>query len=1021
VSEDSLHSALADWPLPLLAVQTTYSLNRGTGSPQAWAKALADLHGEGDGPWAALADRDDLCGLPACLRAWGKERVAIGASLDLAAEHDPRELICVLLAPDHEGYARLCQLLSWRHEQPDALKRWQQGLDAPPPCTGLIALVDDVDWLRRLREAGAETYWRWDLRPGDTPPGVPVVAAPIMHHLSPRERATGPLLHAIRNLQRSISATPAGSTLHDLRAMRDAYAGHEHAIERGRELLARCRYAPGDTLHFPPSLCSDPMRDLRVLAEEGLRRRYPPMQRTEATQRLEHELAVIAQKNFAGYIMTVYELAKGRRTCGRGSAASSMVCYCLGLTNVCPLAYRLVFERFLSPERVDPPDIDIDFPWDERDEVLHAAFERYGRAHVAMVATHLHYRRDSALRAAAKAHGIADDDVSIVQQRLREQRHYGRPYTPAPPWPEVLAEAARLDSAPRHFGLHPGGVVITTAPIRDLVPVHPAAKHINGEPIAAIAWEKDGAEELGLIKIDLLGNRSLAVVRDCLADLAEDGVSYDQAKWRPEDDPATRRLISIGRSIGCFYIESPAMRLLNAKAGRIDFDRLVVHSSVIRPAANKWIDTYLERLYEFRATGRHRPEWYPHPVMQALLSETYGILAYQEDVMLVCQHLAGFDSGGANAVRKALGRTDTGQRLSVLSDRFFSGCAARKVELAVAEYVWSQIVSFAGYSFCKAHSASYAMVSFECAYLKAHHPAYFLARVIANEGGFYSASAYIEEARRHGVVIRGACVMNSIERTRRESPGALRVGLHLVPHLSAAARAAIVRERPFRGVRDCIVRCALAERDVEALLHAGAFDQLMPSLHAAQRHWLVREILRDHTPTKKSRQLDLFDETLNDPTPPDLPAADQCAIERERYAYLGFCAPHHPLLLWGLPRRRWRTTDVCPANKQRWVEIIGMIITYKEVAAVTKNDAHESMSFVTIEDEYGIAETVWFPRTHRTCGLALEQSGPVIVQGQVDVSFGVATLNVTQARALEDGSLSPEGATQSKSPGHRPG
>jgi DNA polymerase-3 subunit alpha/error-prone DNA polymerase len=546
--------------------------------------------------------------------------------------------------------------------------------------------------------------------------------------------------------------------------------------------------------------------------------------------------------------------------------------------------------------------------------------------------------------------------------------------------------------------------------------VHPAAKEIDGEHVPCIAWEKDGTELMGLVKIDLLGNRSLAVIRDCLADLREDGVTIDENRWQPEDDPATGMIVAAGATMGCFYIESPAMRQLQAKVGSRDFDRLVVHSSIIRPAANRWIGEYVKRHHHVKRTGEHLPEWYPHPAMRNLLSESYGVLSYQEDVMLTCQRLAGFGSKEANVIRKALGKPDAPERLRVLGPSFFAGCAANAVDRKVAETVWDMISSFAGYSFCKAHSASYAMVSFQCAYLKAHYPAYFLARVVANQGGFYGVSAYLEEARRLGAGIRGPCVLASAMLTCREGRGSVRVGLHLVPGLSQRAAEAILADRAldrWPSLTSLARRCHLMAEDLEHLHAAGALDSLLAGNTVSQRAWLVTAVCRTLGGRRSSddsdqQALDLETDPP-DPTPPRLPPISERANRRARYAVLGFLAEAHPLSLYDLPPRRLRCRDLTPAMQAARVTLIAMAITRKQVTAYTRTGddgqplsepREEAMSFVTLEDETALVETVWFPGAYRTYGVCLEHGQPIRFSGRVQVDHGVVTVEVDRAEVV---------------------
>ncbi len=974
--------------LPLLAIRTHHSPLEGSCSPQAWGEAL-----QAQGiPLAVLADRDDLCSLPATLAAWGRERVAVGATVRWQGDD------VLLLAPAAEGYRSLCRLLTWKHGEPEA---WAAGR-LRPGLDGLVALVRGG--ISAWEAAGAEVWWRSGERPDPGPGGCPAAAVAELAHIAPGDRASAPVLARLRDREGRAVGGDGDLTL--LPRMRQAYARHPELLAAGAALAARCVHRPGGSWHMPPSLHADAAAELTRRATLGARARYGEPLPVAVRERLARELAVIAQKDFCGYILTVADLVGGRRTCGRGSGASSLVCYCLGITNVDPVRWNLLFERFLAPSRTDPPDLDIDFPWDERDDVLRAALATYGAGHVAAVANHLRLRRWGALRAVARAAGESDAAISAVRDRLRAEDRYGIPARLDGPWPALLAAAARVVDAPHHLGLHCGGIVITSEPVGDLAPLHPSAKRIDGAGLPTLPWEKDGTEAMGLVKIDLLGNRALAVVRDSLADLRGMGLAIDELRWTPADDPLTSALVARGDTLGCFYIESPAMRQLQAKAGSGEFDRLVVHSSIIRPAASRWIDTYLERLHQHRRTGRLDPAWFPHPAMRELLSDSYGVLSYQEDVMLAAQRLAGFDDVQSNGLRKALGHWDTGSRLTRFADAFRTGCAAHGVTSEVCELVWGMISSFAGYSFCKAHSASYAMVSFQCAWLKAHHPAVFLARVVANEGGFYSPGCYLEDARRRGVAIRGPCVLHSAWKTAPEGGGAIRCGFHLVPHLGRPAAERIVRERrraPFSGIADLRRRCALDTARLEALLHAGALDAITVACTPAQRAWLVEALavqppprLRETDPDEQWIDLAMAREPDADPEPPPLPERDP---RPQRLRTLGFLPEHHPLLLHRLPARRVRAAELSFAMRNRQVTVIGLPVTRKQVDA-TSADGARPMTFATIEDETGLVETVWFPDAYKAYGNLLDGGAPLRISGKLLESFGVLTVQAEQVGLL---------------------
>jgi DNA polymerase III alpha subunit len=985
-----LPASVPAWPL--LAVRTYHSRLEGARSPADWGQALAAL----PVPRLLLADRDDLCALPAALASWGRERLAVGTTVRWRGDD------LVLMAPTAAAYRALCRLLTARHHDPAG---WDAG-PLPEPATELIALVRAPAAVAAWRAAGAEVWWRSGAVPDDGPGCCPAAAVAELNGIGPEDGAGAPVRARLRARAGQEAGPEAG--LDGLEAMLAAYAARPDLVAAADALIRRCAHVPDTGWRMPPSLHPDPAGELARRALAGARARYGDPLPPAVAERLRHELHVIAAKDFCGYILTVADLVGGRRTCGRGSGASSLVVYCLGITNVDPVRWNLLFERFLAPSRSDPPDLDIDFPWDERDAVLAEAMRRHGRERVAAVANHLHFAPRGALRAVALAAGLDGDAIGAARRRLDAQARYGEPAGLGAPWAALGEAAAQLAGAPHHLGLHCGGIVITGGPIADFAPLHPSAKTVGGRPLPVLPWEKDGTEAMGLVKIDLLGNRALAVVRDSLADLAALGIAIDEARWRPADDPLARDLVARGDTLGCFYIESPAMRQLQAKAGSGDFDRLVVHSSIIRPAASGWIDTYLARLHEHRRSGRHDPAWYPHPALRGLLSESFGVLSYQEDVMLAAQRLAGFDDARANALRKALGQWGTGSRLTSFAGEFRDGCAANGVDAVVAQQVWEMIASFSGYSFCKAHSASYAMVSFQCAWLKAHHPGVFLARVIANEGGFYGPGAYLEDARRRGVAIRGPCVQASAWATAPEDAGAaIRCGLHLIPGLGRPAAERIVRERarqPFVGIADLRRRCALDAARLETLLAAGALDVLAPGANHAQRAWIVSSLaaqapprLREGPPDEQWIDLGMARAPDADPEPPPLPARDP---RPARLHALGFLPEHHPILLAGRLPNRVPAARLSPAMRGRAATVVGIPITRKQVDATAADGSRRAMSFVTCEDETGLIETVWFPDAYRAWGPLLERGAPLRLDGRVQESFGVVTLEVRAAAEL---------------------
>lgn len=429
----------------------------------------------------------------------------------------------------------------------------------------------------------------------------------------------------------------------------------------------------------------DPGRLLRQKTCEGTERRYGyPLPRT-VKQRINYELAIIREKRFCEYFLVVERIvAQSPRTCGRGSGAASVVAYCLGITNVCPVKYNLYFERFLNPGRKDPPDIDVDFAWDERDAVLEWVLNRFP-GHSAMVASHTLFQPRMAVREAARVFGLPDGEIGRVSKKLPwfwkesqagedllshiKQRPQFRSMDFPEPWPAIMAYAQKILGTPRHLSVHPGGVVITPRPIDHYVPVERAPKGV-----ALMQWEKEAAEEAGLVKIDLLGNRSLGVIRDTVAAIESKGERFDDFAQDPEEDMETRHNVAQGNTMGCFYIESPAIRLLQKKSRVGDFHHVVIHSSIIRPAANEFVREYIRRL--------HTGLWHPmHPLLADVLDDTLGIMVFQEDVSRVAVTLAGFSHEDADALRKIMSKKEKDHVLDDYKKRFQAGASARGVPM----------------------------------------------------------------------------------------------------------------------------------------------------------------------------------------------------------------------------------------------------------------------------------------------------------------------------------------------------
>ncbi len=904
-----------------------------------------------------------------------------------------------------------------------------------PDRAGALILSVSVPFLERLVATSGPVDVYAELRPGKERHavlaaarrlGIPPAVTNAAMFAHPEDWARHRLLRAIA-LNTTLTAGPLDDATPPSLSSRDAwlkpaadlgrhFPDVPDAMDRAGELAERCRYRIpiGDRI-VPPRYAetTDSSQQLRALAYEGAARRYgtiAPVTRN----RLEHELAIIGMKGFADYFLVVKDIVEhGPTHCGRGSVANSIVSYCLGITHVEPLGAGLLFERFLNPERKDPPDIDLDFPWDERDHILAWVFRRYPMPRAAMVANHNTFKLRGALREVAKVHGRPAGEIREVTRRmpwysddvpverlLADHPNFTGLDLPKS-WLDFAKVATPLIGTPRHLSLHPGGVVIVPGALTDYVAVEPAVKRLDGAPdvtVPVIQFEKDGAEDAGLVKIDLLGNRSLAVIRDGIAAVAANtGRRLDYTSAEAGEDPKTRELFRTGRTMGVFYTESPASRLLCIKSGSEEFELLVLNTSIIRPASNRFIRLYLTRL--------HGAAYEPlHPSLRDVLAETFGVMVYQEDVVNVSAAFAGMPLATADGLRKALSKKRPVKQLAAYAAEFFAGAAALGRDLETSRRVWEMVLSFAGYSFCKGHSCSYIQVAQQSAYLRAHYPAEFFAAVLANGGGFYAPFAYVAEARRAGVTVRPPDVNASEFRTTGCS-SAIRVGFQFVKGLSADAVERIERARagarlraPFTSLADVRARTGLRPDDLRLLIKVGACDSIADG---ATRPMLLWELDRAAGPT--ARPADGHDGAL---LPADRPA-DRLALpeytpdrrRREENELLGFSTDCHPMSLHQEALHRFRLVPAPELNRHvgRHVLCAGMLTTAKPVH--TAKD--EPMQFATFDDGHGLFETVLFPDVHRTRGHVLFDQGPFILRGKVEEEFGAVTVTVTHLERAE--------------------
>ncbi|MFN0025926.1 MAG: error-prone DNA polymerase [Acidimicrobiales bacterium] len=683
--------------------------------------------------------------------------------------------------------------------------------------------------------------------------GLEVVATNNVHYAHPSRRPLATALAAVRSrrgLDEIDGWLPAASGAHLRSGAEQArrFVRYPGVVVRAAELAAACAFdlalvAPR-LPDFPVPPGHNEMSWLRVLVERGATARYGP--RTDPAQaavyrQIDHELALISQLNFPGYFLTVWDIVEFCRQAniycqGRGSAANSVVCFVLGITKADAFNLGLLFERFLSPERDGPPDIDLDIESDRREEVIQYVYERYGRERTAQVANVITYRARSSVRDMAKALGFAPgqqdawskqvDRWSTVGDHATSTDAFGRPDHDVPA--AVLELAAQVENFPRHLGIHSGGMVICDRPVVEVCPVEWARM----ENRSVLQWDKDDCAATGLVKFDLLGLGMLSALHyavDLIADHGgtDQGPRIDLATI--PQDPAVYDMLCEADSIGVFQVESRAQMATLPRLRPRHFYDLVVEVALIRPGP---IQGGSVHPYIRRRNGLE-PVTYLHPLLEPSLRKTLGVPLFQEQLMQIAIDVAGFSPSEADQLRQAMGSKRSRERMEQLHRRFIGGATERGVTPEVIEEIWLKLAAFANYGFPESHSVSFAYLVYASSWIKLHHPAAFCAALLnAQPMGFYSPHSLVQDARRHGVVVRTPDVNASASTATLEAEPtsmgglAVRLGLSSVRSLGEELAVRIAEGRPYRDLEDVRRRSGAGLAALEALATAGAFECL---------------------------------------------------------------------------------------------------------------------------------------------------------------------------------------------------
>jgi error-prone DNA polymerase len=961
-------------------------------------------------PALGITDRGTLAGI---VRAHQRAeetnvRCIIGTRLDLT------DGASVLVYPTNQpAYARLCRLLTLgksRAGKGGCDLAWD---DLAAAGDGMIAILcshPTTQILQRLKADFADrAYMALTVRrrPNDAvrlhqqaelarAARVPTVATgDVLYHASGR--------HILADV---LTCIREGRTIDEIGHDRDhsadrhlkppeemvrLFARHPGAIERTMEIADRCRFSLNELRYQYPHEVHiaglTAQQTLERLTWEGATTRYPDGVPDDVTKQLHHELALIAQLEYAPYFLTVHSIVQYARSrdilCqGRGSAANSAVCYVLRITSIDPTLTGLLFERFVSVERREPPDIDVDFEHERREEVIQWIYETYGRDRAAICATVICYRGRGAVRDVGKAMGLPEDVTSALATQIS---HWGSDGLDDERAAELnlnlndrrlrltIDLARTLIGFPRHLSQHPGGFVLTQDRLDNLVPIEPAAMKDR----QVIEWDKDDVEALRFMKVDVLGLGMLGCMRRAFNLLSEHRAKdLDLAKI-PPDDPATYAMIQKADTIGTFQIESRAQMSMLPRLKPKNFYDIVIQIAIVRPGPiqGDMVHPYLRR--------RENPGSvdYPTPELREVLGKTLGVPLFQEQAMQVAIVCAGFTPGEADALRRSMATFKATGGVSHFRDKMITGMIERKYTKEFAEQTFSRIEGFGSYGFPESHAASFALIAYASAWIKCHHPDVFCCALLnAQPMGFYAPAQIVRDAEAHGVKIRPVCINASVWDCMLEQD-AVRLGFRMVKGLATKYAQTIIdaRTTPYKSIPDLHRRAAVPVAALERLAEADSFRAV--NLERRQAVWAIRGLSDNRLPL-----FDHADSETNEPAV-NLPAMTKGREVVEDYRSVGLSLRDHPVSFLRATlneRRITRCADLARCRDGARLTVAGIVLVRQRPGSA------QGVIFVTIEDETGHANlVVWssvFERQRRVllsatmlaCRGKLQKEGEVI-------------------------------------------
>jgi len=1004
-----------------LHCHSNFSFLDGANHPEDLAEKACDLGYNA----LALTDHNGLYGIVRFHKACNEKGIKpiIGSEITLQNGHH-----LVLLVKNSQGYSNLCRLLSQAllsHSKGEAKIKSEELLSR---SEGLIALsgcllgeipslilkneFEDAEKIAiKLKEAFGKGNFFFELQSHNRPEqaklnsqlialgkklNIPLVLTNNVHYTKPEGRKVQDVLVCIKN---HTNLDQAGTLLYpnaerylkNLHQMKRFFAKYPEAIKNTIRIAEACNFSlnslkPSLPEFFVPN-GETPFNYLYQLTYEGAKERYKPIT-PEAGKQIAHELDIIQKLNLAGYFLIVWDIArfcreKGILCQGRGSAANSAVCYCLGITAVDPVKLNLLFERFLSEERKEAPDIDIDIQHNRREEAIQYVYERYGREHAGMVCEVITYRGRSSIRDVGKALGFSLEQVDNLA-KLLDQYSDAEEIIERVKESGLKAESKRvkllvklcseIENFPRHLGIHNGGMIITAKPLSQIVPIENATMPDR----TVIQWDKDDAGDVGLVKIDLLGLGMLSLIDYAIKLVKEHkGIKIDPAQL-DYADPKVYDLLCDADTVGVFQVESRAqMNTLPRMKPRCFYD-LVIEVALIRPGPiqGEMVHPYLRR------RKGEEPVTYPHRCLEPILKRTLGVPLFQEQGMRVAMQASGFTASQADELRRAMGHKRSKERMEKLSKSLIRGMVKNGIDFVSASRIYKQLAAFADFGFAESHAASFALLVYVSAFFKTYYPSEFYCALLnAQPLGFYNPSTIVEDAKRHGVEILNVDVTKSRWDCTLEK-GKVRLGFRYVRELGRAAEEKIEKaqaEKRFESLDDFVFRTDLPQPGLEQLAMVGAFSCF--GLDRREAVWEVQGLANKNVQEFLMKNSRADQITLPSMKPSDILVAD--------YDGLGLSPTTHPMqflrdYLSKLEVKRACDLKVTNADE---IKVAGLVIIRQRPGTA------KGFVFLTLEDETGLINVVVKPNLVKKCRRAIIHSSILLVKGKLEKHAEI--INVT--------------------------